>query len=65
MVNFERGCGGAEQCLGAKLLCQHDGRIARMIAWGRLLLLIALLMLFVHDDEAELLEGEEDAGAYT
>ena len=62
MVHLEAGRGGAEQCLCTTHVGEHQGGIAGMVAWGWLLLLVALLVFFIDDDESEVLEGEQDAG---
>ena len=65
MVHFERRGGCAHQGFRLEHVCQHDGSISCVIARSRFLLLVTLLMLFIHNDESEILEGQEDAGAYT
>ena len=62
VIDLEGGGGGAEEGFGTEHVGKHDGGVAGMIAWRRLLLLVTLFVLFVYDDEAEVLEGEEDAG---
>ena len=51
------GGGSAQEHFGAVHPGQHDGRRASMVAGGRVLLLIAGLVLLVDDDQAEALEG--------
>ena len=64
VVHFERRGGGAKQRFCSAHLGEHDGGISGVIARGRLLLFVALFVLFVHDDESEVLEREEHAGAH-
>ena len=53
---------GAEHDHGVVHLPAHDGDIARVVARG-FLLFVGMLVLFIHDDEAERLDGREDGRA--
>ena len=56
-IAFERRGGCAEKHLGTVEPCQHDGGIAGVVAGGRVLLFIGGFVLFVDDDESQVLEG--------
>lgn len=64
VVYFETGRGGAEQGFCTSHVGQHDGCTAGVVAWGGFLLLVAVLVLFVNDDEPQVAERQEDAGAH-
>ena len=64
VVGFDAGGGCAEEGFGSALLRQHDGGAACVVAWRWVLLLVGGFVFFVHDDESEPLEGEEDGGAH-
>ena len=49
----------AQQSLGAIQRSQHSGGITCMVAGGGVLLLICILVLLVHDNQAQLAEGQE------
>ena len=53
-----RGC-TAQQGLGAMQMSQHDGGIAGIIPWRRVILLVAGLMLLVNHHKANLGKGQE------
>ena len=59
---LERRRGGAEHDHRAFHLAAHHGDVARVIA-RRFLLLVGMLVLFIHDDEAERIDGREDGRA--
>ena len=62
VVAFQRRRGRAEHDHGAFHLAAHNGDVARVVA-GRLLLLVGMLVLLVHDDQAERFDGGEDGRA--
>jgi hypothetical protein len=64
VVAFEAGRSSTEEDAGMGMMGNDDGYVAGMIAWGGILLLVGVLVLFVDDDEAEALEGEEHGRAY-
>ena len=65
IVAFHRGGRCAQHNLrviigaGRKLRGHHNGRIAGMIARGRILLLERSFVLLIYDDESQPLEGQE------
>ena len=63
-IGLNGRCGRAQQYPRAHLVRQDDGRVAGVVARGRVLLLITLFVLFVHDDETQILEGQEDGRAH-
>ena len=62
METFERGRGGAEQRHRAFELRAHDGDIAPVVA-RRFFLLVAGLLLLVHDDQADIFERRKNGRA--
>ena len=58
----ERGRGGAEDDGAGLAETAHDGDVAGVVA-RRLVLLVAGLVLLVHDDDAEFVDGREDGRA--
>ena len=62
VVAFERGGGGTENDDGFFELAAHDGAVAGMVARA-FLLFVGMLVLFVDDDQAEVIDGSEDGGA--
>ncbi len=62
VAGFQTGRGGAQHYYGARMVRAHDRHVAAVIA-RRFLLLIALVVLFVDDDQSEIADRREDAGA--
>ena len=62
VIAFERRRGRAEHDDGVFHLAAHDGHVARVVA-RRLLLLVSVLVLLVHDDEAERFDRRENRRA--
>ena len=62
VIAFQRRRGRAEHDHGAFHLAAHDGHVARVVA-RRLLLLVGVLVLLVHDDEAERFDRRKDGRA--
>ena len=56
---LERGRSRPQQHLGSMEVAEHRGRIASLVARGGILLLVAGVVLFVHDDEPEVAERQE------
>ena len=52
MIHFNGGGARAEERFGAVHRCQHHGGISAIVARGGVLLLIAGVVLFVHDNES-------------
>ena len=46
-------------------LCEHHCHIAPVVAWGRVLLLVACIVLFVDDDQPKRRVGEEHCRAHS
>ena len=62
VIAFQRGRGRAEHDHRPFHLAAHNRHVARVVA-GRLLLLVGMLVLLVHDDEAERFDGRKDGRA--
>ena len=60
---FERRRCGAQHDGHARLLCAHHGEIARRIAKAAFVLLERRIVLFVHDDHAEIAHWREHCRA--
>ncbi len=56
---LHRGSGRAEHDRGAFHLATDDGDVSGMVA-GRFFLLVSVLVLFIHDDQAERFDRRED-----
>ena len=61
---YRWGC-RAKQCSCSKERCKNDACIACVVAWGWLLLFIAVLVFFVHNDKSQSLEWQEHGRAYS
>ena len=61
---YGRGC-RAQQSFGTIHGGEYNGGIAGMVAGGRVLLLVGVLVLLVHNHEAEVAERKKDGGADT
>ena len=62
VVALQRGRGRAEHDRRPFHLAAHDGHVARVVA-RRLLLLVGVLVLLVHDDQAQRLDRRKDRRA--
>ena len=62
---LQGGCGGAQKGLRIMEPGQHDGHVPCVVAGRRVVLLVTGVVLFIHHDETEVLEGQEQGGACT
>ena len=62
VIGFQRWRGRAEKRDGVFQFGAHDGDVAAVVA-RRFFLLVAVFLLFVDDDQAEIFERREDRGA--
>lgn len=63
-VALDGRCGRAQQRFGPVHRSQYDGCVAGVVAWCRLLLLVAAFVLFVDNDKPQVAEGQEYRGAH-
>ena len=59
MIAVNAGSRCAEEHFGAVDGSQHDGRVAGMVARGRVLLLVGCLVFLVHDDKSQVVERQK------
>ena len=65
MIPALQGGSGCTQKGTCTIPCrQHQGGIACVVAGSRVLLLVGVFVLLIHDDQSQALEGEENGGAH-
>ena len=58
-IALQRGCRRTQDGLGPPEMGQIDGSVAALVAWGRVVLLEAAVVLLVHNHQAQVVKGEE------
>ena len=58
-VRFNGWCSRSEQCLGPVHGGKHDCCIPRIVAGSRIVLLVAVFVFFVHNDQSQLAERQK------
>ena len=64
MIDLDGRCGAAQQHFGSVHAGQHHGGVAPVVAGSGVLLLIAGVVLLVHDDQPQLGIGQKHRGAH-
>ena len=59
-IDLDGGRGRAQQRLGAVHRGEHHGGIASVVARGRVLLLVAGVVLLINDDKSQIAVGQEN-----